>query len=75
MLQEEGPSEITLRNPELGIIVKMFLGFLRMDMRMCCHQRGVQLAIFGVVAELECPFAEARAHALSLTILGAERTG
>jgi hypothetical protein len=42
VLQEERPSEITLRNPELD-----------------------------VVAELECPFAEAKAHALSLTILDA----
>ena len=65
------PKGATLRNPELDIIAKMFLGCLGMDMRMCCQQRGVQLAILDVVAELECPFAEAMAHALSLTILDA----
>jgi len=44
-----------------------------MNMRTCCQQRGVQLAILDVAAEIECPFAETKAHALSLTILDAER--
>lgn len=34
LLQEERPSGITLRNPELDVIAKMFLGCLGMDMRM-----------------------------------------
>lgn len=71
--RKEGPSEITLRNLELDVIAKMFLGCLGMDMRRCCQQRGVQPAILGVATELECPFTEARAHALSLAILDAEQ--